>query len=271
MDLLFSVLGKALVPFAVLTAFAVARRYLPAKSYPVTITASQQDLSARFQRKAWPVGTAMVLVGIVFAWSVHAILVRLNQYSSTSHSAEGFRLWPQPAIWWFLPGFGAVALAWEITLQLWSEFGNREEAALYNYWSCQRAGFDCTKVLRWMGVVIVLPIAILTVLAISMHSTLGSDEIVDCGYAFSPCQRYRYADAHRMAQIDGYRDRNGDLNYRAGIVLEFKDGSRWSSAEWGDFSKSVDPALIELLKAKTGLQLEYATTEADIRRRQGPQ
>ena len=134
MDLLFSVLGKALVPFAVLTAFALARRYLPAKSYPVTITASQPDLSERLQRKAWLVGTAMVLVAVTFAWSVHAILVGLNRHSSISRSAEGLRLWPQRAIWWFLPGFGAVALAWEITLQLWSKFGNRAEAALYNYW-----------------------------------------------------------------------------------------------------------------------------------------
>jgi len=74
-----------------------------------------------------------------------------------------------------------------------------------------------------------------------------------------------------MTQIDGYRDRNGNLDQRAGIVVEFKDGHRWSSAEWGDFRKSVDPALIELLKAKTGLQLEYATTEADIRRHQSAQ
>jgi len=271
MDLFLSILGKALVPFAVLTAFAVARRYLPARAYPITITPPQQDLSERFQKIAWVVGPAMVLVGIAFAWAAHAILVGLKRYSSIAHSRGGFRLWPQPAIWWFLPGFGAVTLAWEITLQLWSKFGNREEAALYNYWSCQRAGFDCTRLLRWMVVVIVFPIGILTALAISMHSTLGSDGIVDCGYAFSPCHTYRYADASHMTQIDGYRDRNGNLDQRAGIVVEFKDGRRWSSAEWGDFRKSVDPALIELLKAKTGLQLEYATTEADIRRHQSAQ
>ena len=208
MNLLFSILGKALVPFVGFTAFALARRYMPATSYPSTTKASQQELAERFQSTGWIVGIVMVVLGLTFAWGTHAILGGLNRYSSVSHSPNGFRLWPQPAIGWFFPGFGAVTLSWELTLQLWSKFRDREEAALYNYWGSQRAGFDCTKLLRWMGVVIVLPIGILTVLAVSMHATLDSDGIEDCGYAFSPCQRYRYADASRMTQIDGYRDRN---------------------------------------------------------------
>ncbi len=116
-----------------------------------------------------------------------------------------------------------------------------------------------------MGLGIALPIGFLTVLALPMHATLGQDEIVDCGYGYSPCKGYRYADARRMTEVECFRDRNGNLKNRAGIVIDFSDGRRWSSAEWGNFSRSVDPELVKFLMAKTGLQLEHATSESDIR------
>jgi hypothetical protein len=110
-----------------------------------------------------------------------------------------------------------------------------------------------------MGWVVALPIGILTALALPLHATLGQDEIVSCGYGFSPCQGYRYADARRMTEVEGFRDRNGNLTHRAGIVIDFSDGRRWSSAAWGNFGRSVDPELVKFLKLKTGLQLEHAT------------
>ena len=57
-----------------------------------------------------------------------------------SDGPADFRIWPQSAIWWFFPGFGALTLSWEITLQLWSHLGNRDDASLYAYWSNQRTG-----------------------------------------------------------------------------------------------------------------------------------
>jgi hypothetical protein len=208
----------------------------------------------------------MALVGLVFAWSTHALLVLLSRYYAISQGGSGPWLSPQTAIWWFFPGFGAVALCYELTLQLWSAIGDRREAALYDFWNSRKAGFDCRRVLRWMGLVVALPIGVLTALALPMHATLGQDEIVDCGYGFSPCKGYRYADARRMTEVEGFRDRNGNLTNRAGIVIDFSDGRRWSSAEWGNFGRSVDPGLVKFLKVKTGLQLEHAASESDIRR-----
>jgi hypothetical protein len=50
----------------------------------------------------------------------------------------------------------------------------------------------------------------------------------------------------------------------AGIVLDFADGQRWSSADIGDFNKSIDPALAAYLIERTGLPLQQAETEMDI-------
>jgi len=67
-----------------------------------------------------------------------------------------------------------------------------------------------------------------------------------------------------MTMIEGSRDRNGKLIRRAGILLDFADGSRWSSADIGDFLQTVDPEFAEFLKDKTRLPVYEAETEADI-------
>jgi hypothetical protein len=255
----------ALVSFVVFLVFALARRYMsaaPMKS--PTDQVSLDDLDARFRSTKWIVGLSLVVIGILFFVSVHAAFVWLNRVIAAADGPAEFRLWPQNAIWWFFPGFGALALSWEITLQLWSQLGNRDDANLYAYWSNQRTGFDATRLLRWMAVLIALPIGVLTVLALPMHTVFRQNDIRNCGYAFAPCKVYRYADARRLTVIEGFRDRDGKLVERAGVVIDFADGRRWSSADVGDFNKTVDPAFADLLARKTKLTFNYAQTEADI-------
>lgn len=60
------------------------------------------------------------------------------------------------------------------------------------------------------------------------------------------------------------RDRDGKLTRRAGIVIDFSDGRRWSSADIGDFNERLDPALEQFLENRTHLLYNYAQTEADI-------
>ncbi|HKN17730.1 MAG TPA: hypothetical protein VJX47_12345 [Candidatus Sulfotelmatobacter sp.] len=255
--------AKALVPVAVAVCFALARKYLKPQA-----RLSETQLSAldgRFEQIKWVVGVSMIAVANLFAWATHHLLVSLNRYLAAGDGPEtALRLWPQTAIWWFFPGFGAVALCWEITLKLWSAFGQRGTARSYRLWSDGRAGFDCTRILRWMALVIVLPIGVFTVLALPMHTALRDQDIRVCGYGWAGCRTVEYSKAVRMTLIKGFRDRDGKLHPRAGIVLDFADGRRWSSADIGDFAKSVDPALSAYLIERTGLPLEQAETEMDI-------
>jgi hypothetical protein len=260
-------LVRAAIPAVVLSVFALARRYFPAKSAKEFVTTySIEDLDARFALTQWVVGITMVLIGGAIAWATHAVLVNLNRFVATLEGPSEFVLLPQTAVWWFLPGFAAVALAWEITLGAWSSIGDKKEVELYNYWTVTKAGFDSTRILRIMAVVIVLPIAILTALDIPEHAALRGDEIRARGYGLGSVQSYRYSDARRMTIIRGFRDRNGKMTRRAGVVLDFSDGRRWSSADLGDFEPSVDPKLVSFLQAKVGLQPEHADTESDIPR-----
>jgi hypothetical protein len=236
---------------------------------------SKADLDARFGSIRWIVWVSTIVVGLLLVWITHTALVRLNEYFAAADGPADIHLWPQSAIWWFLPGLGALALAWEITLQLWALFGDRREANLFGCWSGLGVSlrgsrgpvdFDVRKVLRWMALLLVLPIGILTALALPMHTNLRQDDIRDCGYAFRACSTFPYTAARRMTIVQGFRDRNGKLIRRAGIVIDFNDGRRWSSADDGNFRDSVDPALADFLQGKTKLRYDHAETEADIPR-----
>jgi hypothetical protein len=255
--------ARVLMAIAIPAVFALARRY-----FPVSARQSQEEsideLDSRFASLQWLVGLGMCVVGVLLAWGLYAGLVGENRYLANKDHTALLVLYPQSAIWWFLPGFAALCLSWEITLQLMVLFGGRGEAESYSYWTSAKVGFDSTKVLRWMAAIIVLPIAILTFLELPVHVALGQDDIRDCGYGFAACKVYRYADARRMTIIDGYRSRDGKLERRAGIVMDFSDGRRWSSAEIGDFDAKVDPALQAFLAGKIALNYGHVATEAEI-------
>lgn len=262
---LIEFLAKAFVPFAVLLAFALARRYMsankmkaPAREY------SREELDLRFRHAKWIVVASMILIGGLLTWGLHVALLWSNRHLAAPDTPAEFWIWPPNAIWWFFPGFAALTLAWEATFQIWSRFGNRDEANLYAFWSSQKAGFDTQKMLRWLAILITLPVGILTTLALPMHTALRQNDIKDCEYAFALCKIYRYADARRITVIEGFRDRDGKLTPRAGIVIDFSDGRRWSSADGGDFTKFVDPDFATFLAAKTHLSFSYAQSEADI-------
>ena len=262
---LIQLAAKAIVPVAVAVGFALARKYL--KPSARLSEAQLSTLDARFQHTKWVVGFSLIAVAVVFVWTTHHVLVALNHYLAASDGPEtSLHLWPQTAIWWFFPGFGALALCWEITHQLWSAFGQADTARSYRLWSDGRAGFDCTRILRWMALVIASPIGVLTVLALPMHTALRHQDIRVCGYAWAECKTLEYSKAVRMTLIEGFRDRDGKLTPRVGIVLDFADGRRWSSADSGDFRRSVDPALAAYLIERTGLPLEQAETEMDVPR-----
>jgi|SRR5579872_295829 len=254
--------SRAVVPAIVAVCFGLARKYLKP-----SIRLPEHQLSIldeRFQKTKWMVGISEIAVLVAFVWITHHILVWLNRHLAANDGlGTTLRLWPQDAIWWFFPGFGAVALCWEITLQLWSVV-DRESARSYRLWSDGRAGIDGTRILRWMVLVIVAPIGFFTILALPMHTALGEQDIRVCGYAWAKCQRFDYSRAVRMTQIEGFRNRYGKLTHRAGIVLDFADGRRWSSADISDFQDAEDPVLRAFLVERTHLPVEQAETDLDI-------
>jgi hypothetical protein len=264
-------LSKALVPIVVLLSLAYFRKRFPIGGRELD-SRKIEELDERFSSVKWIPVLCMVLVGFLFVIGTHAALAGLNRFLAVKDDPGAIHLLPQTAIWWFFPGFGALALSWEITLQLWSFCGYRKLANLYNDWSNVTTtmggwgahGMDSRKILRILSLVVALPIFLFTVLALPMHASVGQQSIVDCGYAFKPCQSYPLRDARRITSIKGFRTKNGDFKTRAGLVVDFEDGRRWSSAEWDDWHQRIDPVLAQVLEGRTGLPIETADTEEEI-------
>jgi hypothetical protein len=262
------------VPVAVLGSMALFRKWFPARTVTHHRTRlSADELEDRFMPLRGRVIGGMILVMVAFFFVTWLGLKGMNHALAFAQGQAIFLFLPQTAIWFFFPGFGALTISWELTLQVMALFKGREEANLFSDWTNQTTAFwgwgswpgiDSRRILRWMTLLIVLPIGIFTVLALNMHATVGPEVIRDCGYAFKPCSVYRLSDAKRLTAVAGFRTRDGSETRRAGIVIDFKDGRRWSSADWGDWRNSIDPHFADFLERKTGLPLNSIEAEDDL-------
>jgi hypothetical protein len=261
---LYSLLARVSVPLAVFVAIGLARKYFPvARSVSPDRSMANDEHFASINLM---INAYMVVVGVLLVWAIHSLLTASNLFFAGLGGPVHFCLLPQTAIWWFLPGFAALTLSWDITLFLWTFIAGRTLVDSYRHWTNLKAGYDCTKTLRILAVLIVLPIAVATALAVPMHANLYENEIRVRAYASAHDQIFRYSDARKLTQIKGFRGRDGKLTKRAGIVIDFVDGRRWSSADYGNFRPTVERGLANFLRLKTNLTLEYAEAESDILR-----
>jgi hypothetical protein len=272
---LAAIIRGVVVPLAVLGAFAIFRKWLPVRSSAKTrdIDWDSDELYDRFTPWRGRVIGGMLLILAAFLFGAWFTLSRLNQAFAFRDEPQAIHLLPQTAIWWLFPAFGALSLSWEITLQLLGLCVGRETANLFSDWTNQTtyfwgrssySGMDSRRVLRWLSLLVALPIGVFTFLAVPMHATVSSSRIRDCGYWLKPCKEFSLGDAQRITEIEGFRTTDGKLTRRAGLVVDFKDGSRWSTADWGNFDMTVDSALGNMLLEETRLPLAYAATERDI-------
>lgn len=230
-----------------------------------------EDLDARFATQQTIVNLCCIPSGLAFFFFSHACLVAINQWLIKADGISGYRVACQPVIWWFFPGFGALSLCFEITLQIWALFVGHKIVDLYSDWDSQqpkqsRGGivyYDARKWLRWMALLVALPIGILTALALNMHTTFGEDGIHEFGYAFSTPKQHSYANLRRITLLRGAYDKHGKFFNRPTVVLDFADGHRWSQSNW-DVSKDSWRGLLTALDHKTYLPVTSAGTIEDL-------
>jgi hypothetical protein len=86
------------------------------------------------------------------------------------------------------------------------------------------------------------------------------------GYASAASRHYHYSDARQITLVQGYRLRDGRLENRAAILIDFADEGRWSSGHTRDIALNVDRDLYKFLEQKTGLNVGYADAESDVPR-----
>jgi hypothetical protein len=220
----------------------------------------REDLFASFRDRQPLINTCNGIVAIAFLFAVRYGLEALNHRLAGPSIPSQMQLFPDPVIWWFFAGFGALTLPWEITLQVWALSGHRHTVFLYRQWQ-KRATFDYKGghfknelgLYRWFVLVVALPIGIANCLALNMRSTLGPDAIRECGYAFKPCKVLPYANIKNITYIAPNNAIKPSAN--AKLVIDFKNGYSWSSFEWGNQSKDVDPAIVRYVAARVPIHV----------------
>lgn len=250
------------VPAAVIIVFRLMRKYAPPSKGPRYAEIRVAD--EHFGRVQWGIGAVMVLVGVGLGYGVYRILLFANQSFPNADGPAAFQLLPTKALWFFLPLFGALCVSWDVTLYLWSLVEDHSRMQRYLAWSDARAGFNSRRALRWMTLVVALPVCILTLLAVPMHSSVRDDGITVRQYATLSSRHYAYSRAWRLAWVDGTRGRDGVMTKRGEVLVDFDDGFRWSSVSNRDFVPLPDPGLVEFLHEKTGLPVLHAETERDL-------
>ena len=244
------------------------------ENHPSGLTDDQiDDLEAQFAGQQTLVNLSCIPSGIVFALLAHAALVAISHTLMNSDGLVGYRVPSLAVIWWFFPGFGALCLCFEISLQVWALFVGHRTVDLFSEWDSRQpkkslygiAYYDARKVLRWCTVLVAIPIGILCGLAFRMHTTFSDDGIHEFGYAFAAPVLHRYSDLSRITLLQGILDHHNKFEERPSFVLDFADGYRWSQAERDDSAKNIQRTLTTILRQHSSLPIGNVTTIEDLR------
>jgi hypothetical protein len=257
-------LPQILVPIVVPIALVLFRRYFPAvDDAPDDVDLGRLD--QRFKTMQWAVAALFVTEGVMFAFLTHWMFISLNRVLASREGPSEFQLYPSAAIWWFFPGFGAICAGWlamELTLPL---FMGRENARMYLYWTYVRSGFNGGRIMRWFVVLVLVPVGVFTAFAIPVHTTFHESEMHFRAYGAMRSEIHRYTQIRAITTTDGYRDRLGKFERDPRILLDFDDGTHWSSRDGArdpDLVLNVD--LRDFLTKKTGLPTRYVPIDRDL-------
>lgn len=193
----------------------------------------------------------------MFAALSFLFLVSANRLLATAGGKASFVLLPSPWMFAIFPFFGGISMCWEITLRIWKFFGDASQAAKYESWSNQKAGFDATRLLRLMILSIAFPIGIATLLALPIHTSICDSGFRIGHFGSFRTAQYSFSQVSKILVTDALRMRNGSLQQRPAITVYFSDGSKWSSADNREPDPALNEPLLRFLMERTNLPVEH--------------
>jgi hypothetical protein len=252
-------LPRALVPIGISFFFWLFRRLAPAPDR----STSYRKRQVHEPLPTGVIGAFMWGVGICLALSFF-LLRAGNHFWADADGPAILRLYPGAAIWCFLPGLAALTIPWPLTVWLLRRSGRTDEADSIDSDSSEKAGFDSFKVMKWLGIGVVGPIAIFTLLAIPMHLSIADSEVRVGHYASLKTEVFPLSQANRAILVDGYRLRDGSFQKKRDLYIDFADGRRLDVNAAGDGGSQIGDKTVELLLAKTGLHLSHVSTREEL-------
>lgn len=215
------------------------------------------------------VGSAMWALGIGLALQFF-VLRGLNHWWASLDGPSILTQYPTSFIWAFFPGFAALAMPWPLTVWYLRKVGRWEEADAIEDDSDDSGGANTYRVMKWLSIGLVGPIALFTLLALPIHMSISDSEVRIGHYASLRTERFPLSQARRVTIVDGYRLRDGSFRQAKDLIIDFADGRRLRGNQVGDGGTSIPDPVMQLLIAKAGLAPEHASTMDDIPETRAP-
>jgi hypothetical protein len=256
---------KFATPFFIVIGIRLLSNYFK-KRYPATVVASQNAEMSKSSYIFWPaLGLVMMfsvagLVAFAIAYCVHAF----NRLMSLSHGPSNFLLTPTWA-WWFLYAmFGALSFSYFPSLQIIRRTMGGKKFAAYMQRGSRVSGYDGTRAMRFLALVIMVPYTAFFVPSLGCHTRFSESEIGIQRYAEITERKYSYSQVRSIALVQGYKLRSGEFQNDPRLVVDFEDGRRWTSREGFRDSEEPNKQLISFLEFRTGKHVQSATLENDL-------
>lgn len=254
-------LPRAIVPGAVALILALFRRIAPPRSRLANAKYDQHQAPEPLPTGI--IGGTMWALGLSFAL-LFFLLRDANRLWARAEGRSILTLYATPWIWIFLPLFSALALPWPIVVWFLRRVGRTDEADSICDAADEKGGVDSFRVMKWLGITLVSPVAFFTVLAIPVHLSISDSEARLGHYASLRTERFPFSEVRRATLIDGRRLRDGSFRPGKDIVIDFADGRRLRGNAVGDGGTDVEEGVVQLLLAKTGLRPTHVLTMEDI-------
>ena len=259
--MLASLLPKILFWIAFGLVLALFRRIAPPKARTIQHRYDESQVSEPLS--AGIIGSAMWALGIGLALLFFA-LRSANHWWASLEGPSILTQYATPVIWCFFPGFAALAIPWPLTVWLLRKVGRWEEANNIEDSADSEGGMNSYRIMKWLSMCVVIPIALFTLPAIPIHLSISDSEVRVGHYGSLHSESFPLKEARRLVVVDGYRLKDGSFRPGKDVVIDFSDGRRLSANAVGDGGTNVRDDVMQLLIEKTGLTPEHAHTADEV-------
>jgi hypothetical protein len=251
------------VPVAISAGFYFFGRKFPGAQVPANLT--REELATPVPGK-WSflcnTLTVVILTGSFFGVAYAARF--LNARWALAQGPAVFLLLPMKAWFYLYSGFLGLCVAWPIAASIVQRNMDKKAWTIWMARQNQKAGFDCMRAMRWMAYLIMIPYTAFFLPSLVCHTRFSEKEIATQEYSEWKETRYPYSEVSRFAVAQGGIGRQGQFYPDLRVIIDFKNGARWTTRDGFRDPEAINTDLLNLLTLHTGLKPRYVSTDKEL-------
>lgn len=253
---------RLIVPVAVAAAFYFFGRKFPAQT---SASLTREEMATPLSGRWTFLSNALtIVIGVILFLAVVNGARFVNSVWATSHGPSAFLLTPTNWWWYIYGGFAGLCLGCPLATMSLRKVMDRKSWEILLAQQNQKAGFDCNKAMRWLAYLVLVPYTALFLPSLGCHARFSTNEIGIQGYLDWKEARYAYSDVTRLALIDGWLNRSGEFKSDPRLLIDFRDGKRWTTRDGFRDPEPVRRDLLDYLIAHIEVGLTHVRTEQSL-------